>query len=175
MEIGGFAGHAYRYLAEDGGVKSTAAAASVPATSACSTPMAFCCLTGREKELIIRGGVNISPLEIDSFLMQRPEVIEVATVGVPDATYGEEVVSYVVARPGAAIDAGDACCAIAATACPPSRRQSGSCSRTSLPKTERGKLDRRALGGALGPERAMISPGQKRTPTLIGLRRPSRC
>ena len=51
--------------------------------------------------------MNISPLEIDSFLMQRPELIEVATVGVPDAVYGEEVVSYVVARPGAIIDTGE--------------------------------------------------------------------
>ena len=64
----------------------------------------FLRLTGREKDLIIRGGVNISPLEIDSILMQRPELIEVATVGVPHAIYGEEVVSYVVARPGTAID-----------------------------------------------------------------------
>ena len=60
----------------------------------------FLCLTGREKELIIRGGVNISPVEIDGILMQRAEVIEVATIGVPDAVYGEEVVSYVVAAPG---------------------------------------------------------------------------
>ena len=87
--------------------KSTAAAASAPATSACSIADGFLCLTGREKELIIRGGVNISPLEIDSFLMQRPELIEVATVGVPDAIYGEEVVSYVVARPGTTIDTGE--------------------------------------------------------------------
>ena len=59
---------------------------------------------GREKELIIRGGVNISPVEIDGFLMQHPALIEVATVGVPDAIYGEEVVAYVVARPGTTID-----------------------------------------------------------------------
>ena len=58
--------------------------------------------------------------------MQRPELIEVATVGVPDAVYGEEVVSYVVARPGVAIDAAS-CCAIAATGFRPSRRRSRSC------------------------------------------------
>ena len=39
--------------------------------------------------------------------MQHPELIEVATVGVPDAIYGEEVVSYVVARPGASVDTGE--------------------------------------------------------------------
>ena len=57
-------------------------------------------LTGRAKDLIIRGGVNISPLEIDGVLMQRSEVIEACTVGVPDNMYGEEVVAYVVLRPG---------------------------------------------------------------------------
>jgi acyl-CoA synthetase (AMP-forming)/AMP-acid ligase II len=60
----------------------------------------FLHLTGREKELIIRGGVNISPIEIDGVLMQRAEVSEAATVGVPDTVWGEEVVSYVVLRPG---------------------------------------------------------------------------
>ncbi len=66
----------------------------------------FLTLTGREKDLIIRGGAKISPVEIDSYLMQCADVIEAATVGVPDAVYGEEVVSYVVARPGATLDAG---------------------------------------------------------------------
>ena len=62
----------------------------------------FLFLTGREKELIIRGGVNISPVEIDGVLMQRAEIAEAATVGVPDAVWGEEVVSFVVLRPGEA-------------------------------------------------------------------------
>jgi acyl-coenzyme A synthetase/AMP-(fatty) acid ligase len=44
-------------------------------------------VTGRAKDVIIRGGVNISPLEIDSFLMQHPSLIEVATVGVPDGLW----------------------------------------------------------------------------------------
>ena len=47
-------------------------------------PDGYLYLTGRTRELIIRGGVNISPLEIDSFLMQHADVIEAATVGVPD-------------------------------------------------------------------------------------------
>ena len=86
----------------------------------------FLRLTGREKELIIRGGVNISPLEIDSLLMQRPELIEVATVGVPDAIYGEEVVSYVVARSGPASTLPSSC-ATAAACCRHSRRRRRSC------------------------------------------------
>ena len=93
----------------------------------------FLRLTGREKELIIRGGVNISPVEIDSFLMQRPELIEVATVGVPDAVYGEEVVSYVVARPGATIDT-DELLRYCAACCRPSRRRSRSWSAHRCPR-----------------------------------------
>ena len=76
--------------------------------------------------------------------MQRPELIEVATVGVPDAVYGEEVVSYVVARPGAAVDAGELLryCGDGLPAFKTPRRI---VLCASLPKTERGKLDRKVL------------------------------
>ena len=104
----------------------------------------FLSLTGREKDLIIRGGVNISPIEIDSFLMQRPELIEVATVGVPDAVYGEEVVSYVVARPGAAVDSSELL-RYCSERLPAFKAPKQIVLSDSLPKTERGKLDRRAL------------------------------
>ena len=60
----------------------------------------FIRITGRTKDLIIRGGVNIAPLEIDHLLLQHPQVYEAAAVGVPDAIYGEEVVAYVVTKPG---------------------------------------------------------------------------
>ena len=76
--------------------------------------------------------------------MQRPELIEVATVGVPDAIYGEEVVSYVVARPGAAVDAGELL-RYCGTALPAFKAPKQIVVSDSLPKTERGKLDRRAL------------------------------
>ena len=104
----------------------------------------FLRLTGREKELIIRGGVNISPVEIDSILMQHPKVIEAATVGVPDGVYGEEVVAYVVLRPGASIGAEDIlrhCNAVLPAFKAPKRIVLSE----ALPKTERGKLDRKAL------------------------------
>src|SRR5205807_1955737 len=104
IEIGGNASHDYRYLADDGSVKIAGRGRIRTGDLGLLDADGFLGLTGREKDLIIRGGVNISPLEIDSILMQRPELIEVATVGVPHAIYGEEVVSYVVARPGIAID-----------------------------------------------------------------------
>ncbi len=61
----------------------------------------FVTVTGRLKDLIIRGGVNISPNEIDHVILRHPKVLEAASLGVPDAIYGEEVVCYVVARAGA--------------------------------------------------------------------------
>jgi acyl-CoA synthetase (AMP-forming)/AMP-acid ligase II len=101
-------------------------------------------LTGREKDLIIRGGINISPLEIDSILLRRPEVLEVATVGVPDRTYGEEVISFVVARPGIALDVDDLL-RYCGEILPASKAPKQIVLSERLPKTARGKLDRRAL------------------------------
>lgn len=60
----------------------------------------FITVTGRLKDLIIRGGVNISPVEVDNVLMRHPKVYEAAAIGVPDAIYGEEIVAYVVPRDG---------------------------------------------------------------------------
>ncbi len=60
----------------------------------------FVQVTGRTKDLIIRGGVNIAPLEIDNVLLTHPQLSQAAAIGVPDAIYGEEVVGYVVPKPG---------------------------------------------------------------------------
>ena len=53
-------------------------------------------LTGRTSELIIRGGVNVYPAEIDAVLLMHPDVADAATVGVPDEELGEEVKAVVV-------------------------------------------------------------------------------
>ena len=58
----------------------------------------FVRVSGRSKDLIIRGGVNIAPLEIDEIVLKHPAVLDVAAVGVPDKIYGEEVVCYVVPK-----------------------------------------------------------------------------
>lgn len=55
----------------------------------------YCKITGRSKDMIIRGGENIYPREIEEFLYTHPEVRDVQVVGVPDLKYGEEVVAYV--------------------------------------------------------------------------------
>lgn len=63
----------------------------------------FAFLTGRKKDLIIRGGVNIAPLEITAYLCEHPDVLEAATIGVPDKIYGEAVACFVVPHPGRSI------------------------------------------------------------------------
>jgi acyl-coenzyme A synthetase/AMP-(fatty) acid ligase len=143
VEVGGFPEHPFRYLGEDGEVKIHSRGRFRTGDLGSLDGDGFLTLCGREKELIIRGGAKISPLEIDSFLMQHSDVIEAATVGVPDAIYGEEVVSYVVTRPGASTDA--AALLRYCSALPPFKAPKRIVLSDALPKSERGKLDRRAL------------------------------
>ena len=65
----------------------------------------FLTLKDRSKDLVISGGSNIYPREVEEVLLTVPGVAEVAVVGAPDPEWGEVVVAFVVARPGAAIDA----------------------------------------------------------------------
>jgi fatty-acyl-CoA synthase len=60
---------------------------------------------GRIKDLIIRGGENVYPREIEEFLYLHPDIIDVQVIGVPDARYGEEIMAWVVVREGAVMDA----------------------------------------------------------------------
>jgi len=60
----------------------------------------FYFITGRLKELIIKGGENIAPREIDEALYKHPAVLEAAAVGIPDACYGQEIMACVVLKPG---------------------------------------------------------------------------
>jgi long-chain acyl-CoA synthetase len=62
----------------------------------------FVFVTGRIKELIIKGGENIAPREIDEALLKHPAVLEAAAVGIPDAHYGQEIMACVVLKPDAA-------------------------------------------------------------------------
>ena len=60
----------------------------------------FVFVTGRIKELIIKGGENIAPREIDEALLKHPAVLEAAAVGIPDANYGQEIMACVILKPG---------------------------------------------------------------------------
>jgi fatty-acyl-CoA synthase len=57
-------------------------------------------IVGRIKDLVIRGGENIYPREIEEFLYRHPAVQDVQVVGVPDAKYGEEICAWIVLKPG---------------------------------------------------------------------------
>ncbi|WP_442593476.1 AMP-binding protein [Parapusillimonas sp. JC17] len=62
-------------------------------------------ITGRIKELIIKGGENIAPREIDEVLLGHPAVLEAAAVGLPDSDYGQEIYAAVTLKPGIPADA----------------------------------------------------------------------
>ena len=62
----------------------------------------FFFVTGRIKELIIKGGENIAPREIDEALLAHPAVLDAAAVGIPDPHYGQEIMACVVLREGVA-------------------------------------------------------------------------
>ncbi len=57
-------------------------------------------IVDRKKEMVIRGGENIYPKELEGILFTHPKILEAAVVGVPDPIYGEEVMACVVLRPG---------------------------------------------------------------------------
>jgi fatty-acyl-CoA synthase len=61
-------------------------------------------IVGRSKELIVSGGENLYPAEIENALLACPDIAEVAVLGVPDARWGEAAVATVVKRPGSALD-----------------------------------------------------------------------
>ena len=61
----------------------------------------FCRIVGRLKDMVIRGGENIYPREVEEYLYTHPEIADVQVVGVPDAKYGEELCAWVVLKPGA--------------------------------------------------------------------------
>jgi long-chain acyl-CoA synthetase len=62
-------------------------------------------IVDRVKDLIIRGGYNVYPREVEEVLYEHPDVVEVAVVGVPDEHFGEEVAAVLALRPGADFDA----------------------------------------------------------------------
>ena len=61
-------------------------------------------IVGRIKDMVIRGGENVYPREIEEFLMGHPDVADVQVVGVPDPRYGEELMAWIVTRGGAELD-----------------------------------------------------------------------
>jgi acyl-CoA synthetase (AMP-forming)/AMP-acid ligase II len=106
-------------------------------------------VTDRDQDLIISGGVNIAPREVENVLVDHPAVADAGVVGVPDDDLGERVVAAVERRSGAAPVDGTGLIAfcrerIAAFKCP-----KAVVFVDELPRSEAGKLDRRALRARL--------------------------
>jgi acyl-coenzyme A synthetase/AMP-(fatty) acid ligase len=130
------------YLREDGGIEPIRPNRIKTGDLAVEDADGFIRVTGRTKDLIIRGGVNIAPAEIDEVLLRLPGILEAAAVGVPDAIYGEEVVCYVVAEPGVTEAAVRAHCA---ALLPPPKMPKQVFMVADLPKSDRGKVLRDRL------------------------------
>jgi fatty-acyl-CoA synthase len=64
----------------------------------------YCAITGRIKDMVIRGGENVYPREIEEFLHTHPDIADVQVVGVPDERDGEELCAWVRLRDGATLD-----------------------------------------------------------------------
>ena len=66
----------------------------------------YCNIVGRVKDLIIRGGENISPREIEEFLYRHPKIQDVQVFGIPDRHYGEVVCAWIKLKSGEALRCG---------------------------------------------------------------------
>ena len=101
-------------------------------------------LTDRVKDMIVTGGENVYPAEVENVLYAHPAVLEAAVVGVPSERWGETVKAFVVLRPGASATEAeliDACRAeLAHFKCPTSIEL-----RDELPRNATGKVLRRKL------------------------------
>ena len=67
----------------------------------------YCRIVGRSKDIVIRGGENISPREVEEFLYRHPAIRDVQVFGVPDDRFGEELCAWIVLRPGATVEPED--------------------------------------------------------------------
>jgi fatty-acyl-CoA synthase len=73
----------------------------------------YCNIVGRSKDMVIRGGENVYPREVEEFLYRHPKIQDVQCVGVPDAKFGEVLCACVILKPGVSADEGelrDFCC-----------------------------------------------------------------
>jgi long-chain acyl-CoA synthetase len=99
---------------------------------------------GRKKEIIIRGGSNISPQEVEAAICEHPAVSEVGVVGRPDPVWGETVSAWVALRPGKAVAEADLI-AFARERLADYKTPERIIFLSELPKGPSGKIQRRAL------------------------------
>jgi fatty-acyl-CoA synthase len=64
----------------------------------------YCRIVGRIKDMVIRGGENVYPREVEEYLYRHPDIQDVQVFGVPDAKYGEELCAWIIAKAGSSLD-----------------------------------------------------------------------
>jgi acyl-CoA synthetase (AMP-forming)/AMP-acid ligase II len=143
IEIGG-PQNAYGYLMEDGSVETVRGRRLRTGDLGYLDDDGYLYVTGRAKDLVIRGGVNIAPLEIDNAIAKHPDVFEVATIGIPDKIYGEELVAYVAPRPDSGLTQASVRAHCEAVL-PSFKRPRDIILVDDLAHNARGKIDRRAM------------------------------
>ena len=95
--------------------------------------------------MIISGGENVYPAEVEAVLGHAPDVVEAAVIGVPDETFGQRLLGYVVLGPGAERRRPARCARTCATSSPTTRCRATSWSSTSCRATRRGKVVKKEL------------------------------
>jgi long-chain acyl-CoA synthetase len=118
-------------------------------------------LAGRSKDMIIRGGENIYPREIEDVLASDPTVLEAAVIGTPDQKWGEVVIAYVAPRPGLTIDL-DALQSLCARSLAGYKRPTSIVVVDAIPKNPVGKTDKAPLRAA---HAAPVAPTPDQEPT----------
>jgi acyl-CoA synthetase (AMP-forming)/AMP-acid ligase II len=115
----------------------------------------FFFITGRIKELIIKGGENIAPREIDEALYEHPAVLEAAGFGMPDARYGQEVMACVALKPGSRCSE-DELRQLAADRLGPFKAPRRVFIMDELPKGPSGKIQRLKLADLIDDQLAVV-------------------
>ncbi|MFV0295555.1 MAG: AMP-binding enzyme, partial [Hyphomicrobiaceae bacterium] len=115
-------------------------------------------ITGRIKDIIIRGGANISPAEVEEVLGYHPSIQDVAVVGAPDRIFGEVPVAFVVLRPGA-VETAEALEEHAARTLSDFKVPRRYIFETVLPIGKTGKIDKAGLLGRLTAETPVTGQG----------------
>ena len=108
-------------------------------------PEGFLSIVDRKKNLIIRGGQNIAPTDIENVLYQHAGVLEAAVVGAPDATWGERIVAVVAAQDGVTLDAEEVRLFCEQAGLARFKRPEEVRLTDSLPKNAVGKIDKAAV------------------------------
>jgi acyl-coenzyme A synthetase/AMP-(fatty) acid ligase len=149
VELGDDRARKYRTIAEDGAIVVDATGRLRTGDIGYLDDDGYLFLTGRKKDLIVRGGVNIAPAEIDAVLLRHGSVAEAAAIGVPDEIYGEEVVAYISLAADAELGEA-ALLEHCAKHLPDFKAPKAIAFIDAMPRNARGKLDRRALTEAWG-------------------------